>query len=74
LMKINTSACCNLDWTTFIITLLLHRPFWKFTKYYKPTNVPLWFVFTLKFTLKRLKSSYMFRSSDHHQGAYTVPC
>ena len=28
---------------------------------------------SLKFTLKTFKSSYMFRSSDHLQGAYTVP-
>jgi len=28
----------------------------------------------LKFTLKRLKHSYMFRSHDHPQGAYIVPC
>jgi hypothetical protein len=29
---------------------------------------------SLKFTLKCLKSSYMFRSLDHPQGAYIVPC
>jgi hypothetical protein len=28
----------------------------------------------LKFTLKHLKSCYMFRSINHHQGAYAVPC
>jgi len=28
----------------------------------------------LKFTLKHLKRSYMFRSYDHPQGAYIVPC
>jgi hypothetical protein len=28
----------------------------------------------LKHTLKHLKSSYMFRSNDHHQGAHVVPC
>jgi hypothetical protein len=28
----------------------------------------------LKFTLKYLKRCYMFRSHDHPQGAYTVPC
>ena len=28
----------------------------------------------LKFTLKHLKRSYMFRSYDHPQAAYTVPC
>jgi hypothetical protein len=35
----------------------------------------LWILkYTLKFTLKHLKRSYMFRSSDHPQGAYIVPC
>ena len=29
---------------------------------------------SLKFTLKHLKRSYMFRSHDHLQGAYSVPC
>ena len=29
---------------------------------------------SLKFTLKHLKRSYMFRSHDHPQGAYIVPC
>jgi hypothetical protein len=28
----------------------------------------------LKHTLKYLKSSYMFQSIDHHQGAHVVPC
>jgi len=28
----------------------------------------------LKFTLKHLKRSYMFRSYDHPQGAHIVPC
>ena len=28
---------------------------------------------SLKFTLKYLKRSYMFRSHDHPQGAYIVP-
>ena len=28
----------------------------------------------LKFTLKHLKRSYMFRSYDHPEGAYIVPC
>jgi len=29
---------------------------------------------SLKFTLKHLKRSYMFRSHDNPQGAYIVPC
>ena len=28
----------------------------------------------LKFTLKPLKRPYMFRSYDHPQGAYFIPC
>jgi hypothetical protein len=31
-------------------------------------------VFSLKFTSNHLKCSYIFRSSDHCQGAYTVAC
>jgi len=38
-----------------------------------PTNAHYSFS-DLKFTLKHLKRSYMFRSHDHPQGAYTVPC
>jgi hypothetical protein len=35
-----------------------------------PAQRPLTFnIFILKFTLKHLKYSYMFRSLDHHQGA-----
>jgi hypothetical protein len=40
----------------------------------KPPNALLCIVFILKHTLKHLKSSYMFRSIDHHQGAHVVPC
>jgi hypothetical protein len=45
----------------------------RLINYYTPTNALLCIVFSLKFTLKHLKCSYMFRSSDH-QGEYTVPC
>ena len=38
-----------------------------------PTNAHIFFN-NLKLTLKHLKRSYMFRSYDHPQGAYTVPC
>ena len=39
------------------------------------TNKCTYIVFNkLKFILKHLKRSYMFRSHDHHQGAYCVPC
>jgi len=39
-----------------------------------PTNAHTMIVFNnLKFTLKRVKRSYMFRSYDHPQGAYFVP-
>ena len=34
----------------------------------------LYYLRSLKFTLKHLKRSYMFRSHDHPQGAYIVPC
>jgi hypothetical protein len=40
----------------------------------KPTNALIFIVFILKLALKHLKSSYMFRSIDHHQGAHVVPC
>jgi hypothetical protein len=40
----------------------------------KPTNALLCILFTLKLALKHLKSSYMFRSIDHHQGVHVVPC
>jgi hypothetical protein len=36
----------------------------------KPTNALICIVFILKDKLKHLKSSYMFRSNDHHQGAH----
>ena len=36
-----------------------------------PTNAHIFFN-NLKFTLKHLKLSYMFRSYDHPQGAYSV--
>ena len=39
-----------------------------------PTNAHIWTFNNLKFTLKYLKRSYMFRSYDHPQGAYTVSC
>ena len=42
--------------------------------YYTPTNALLYIILVLKLTLKCLKSSYMFRSLDHPQGAYIVPC
>jgi hypothetical protein len=40
----------------------------------KPTNALICIVLFKKHTLKHLKSSYMFRSIDHHQGAHVVPC
>jgi len=40
-----------------------------------PTNAHIYIVFNnLKFTLKHLKRSNMFRSYDHPQGANFVPC
>jgi hypothetical protein len=40
------------------------------------TNVHIYIYYSRsqKFTLKRFKRSYMFRSHDHPEGAYTVPC
>jgi len=34
----------------------------------------IYYLKSLKFTLKDLKRTYMFRSHDHPQGAYIVPC
>jgi len=34
----------------------------------------IYYLRSLKFTLKHLKRSYMFRSYDHPQGAYIVLC
>ena len=40
-----------------------------------PTNAHTYIVINnLKFTLKHLKRSFMFRSYDHPQGTYFVPC
>jgi len=39
-----------------------------------PTNAHTYYLYNLKFTIKHLKRSYMFRSHDHPQGAYIVPC
>jgi hypothetical protein len=45
-----------------------------YTNYYTTINALLYIVFILKLALKHLKSSYMFRSIDHHHGAHVVPC
>jgi len=37
------------------------------------THIYIYNLISLKFTLKHLKR-YMFRSHDHPQGAYIVPC
>ena len=45
------------------------------TLFKQHTNKCTYIVFNnLKFSLKHLKRSYMFRSYDHPQGAYFVPC
>ena len=50
----------------------LHRAFCSLFKQH--TNKCTYIVFNnLKFTLKHLKRSYIFRSYDHPQGAYFVP-
>jgi len=38
------------------------------------TYIYIYYLRSLKFTLKPLKRSYVFRSYDHPQGAYFVPC
>jgi len=39
-----------------------------------PTNAHIQSFNNVKFALKHLKRSNMFRSYDHPQGAYSVPC
>ena len=39
-----------------------------------PTNAHVCYLINPKFALKDLKRSHMFRSHDHPQGAYIVPC
>jgi len=38
------------------------------------TCIYMHYLRSLKFTLKHLKRSYMFRAHDHPQGAHIVPC
>jgi len=38
------------------------------------THIHICYLINLKHTLKHLKRTYMFRSHDHPQGAYIVPC
>ena len=52
------------------LSLLLHRAFWNLFNLHTPTNAPVYYLRSLKFTLKHLKLSYMFRSYDHPQGAH----
>jgi len=37
-------------------------------------HIYVYYLRSLKFTLKHLKRSYMFQSHNHPQGAYIVPC
>ena len=46
----------------------------NYTHRYMHIYIYIYYLRSLKFTLKRLKRSYMFRSHDHPQGAYIVPC
>ena len=41
---------------------------------YLITHTYIYYLRSLKFTLKHLKLSYMLRSHNHPQGAYIVPC
>jgi len=38
------------------------------------THIYICYSINLKFTLKHLKRPYIFRSHDHPQEAYVVPC
>ena len=46
----------------------------NYTHQHMPMYIYIYYLRRLKFTLKHLKRSYMFRSHDHPQGAYIVPC
>jgi hypothetical protein len=55
----------------FIYCCTVHSEDPLIIKTNKCTNM---YCIILKHILKHLKSSYMFRSIDHHQGAHVVPC
>jgi len=54
--------------------LITHTNTYTHTHTHTHTYIYIYYLRSLKFTLKRLKRSYMFRSHDHPQGAYIVPC
>ena len=56
----------NRGYMKFIYIIQLHTP--------THAHIYTYYLRSLKFTLKHLKRSYMFRSHDHPQGAYIVPC
>ena len=58
-------ASINFEW----VYLITHTN----TCTHTHTHTHTYYLRSLKFTLKRLKRSYMFRSHDHPQGAYIVP-
>jgi len=61
--KIPKRSCLYRCTVHFVVYVITH------------TNKCTYTVFNnLKFILKYLKRSYMFRSYDHPQGAYFVPC
>jgi len=68
------SAKCCASYAAYRVSMLLN----KCCLINTPTNVYvyiyIYYLRNLKFTLKHLKRSYMFRSYDHPQGAYIVPC
>ena len=53
--------------------LLLHPAFCSLFNY-THTHAHIYNLRSLKLALKHLKRPYMFRSHDHPQGAYIVPC
>jgi len=57
----------------FSLFLSFHRAFCRFFNH-THQHTHIYYLRSLKFTLKHLKRSYMFRSHDHPQGAYIVPC
>jgi len=55
------------------LSLSLHRVHSVVCLINIPTNAHMLFN-NLKYALKHIKRFYMFRSRDHPQGAYIVPC
>jgi len=61
-------------YANFYFRCTVHSVVYLITQTNTCTYVYIYYLRSLKFTLKHLKRSYMFRSHYHPQGAYTVPC